>query len=65
MSVLGFGCACVGVGFESGGKATRVCPPATRGCASTPCCKARTRPGRTSRRGPRSTLPRYAPLSFA
>eukprot|EP00969_Alexandrium_andersonii_P097718 4314095-Alexandrium_andersonii.AAC.1 len=45
---------------------TRGCQPATQGRASMPCCRARTRPRRTPRPGPPSTLPRCAlPFSGA
>eukprot|EP00969_Alexandrium_andersonii_P162383 7177321-Alexandrium_andersonii.AAC.1 len=39
--------------------------PETPRCTATRCCKARMLLGRTSRRGPQSTHPRYASLSFA
>eukprot|EP00969_Alexandrium_andersonii_P005653 245287-Alexandrium_andersonii.AAC.1 len=41
------------------------CLPATRGCASTLCCKAETRQERTSRPGQPSIPPPSAQLSFA
>eukprot|EP00969_Alexandrium_andersonii_P314879 13910917-Alexandrium_andersonii.AAC.1 len=43
----------------------KVCLLVTRGCASTPYCRARTRQGRTSRPGPPSTPPRCARLFSA
>eukprot|EP00969_Alexandrium_andersonii_P349247 15430619-Alexandrium_andersonii.AAC.1 len=44
----------------------RLCLPATRGCASTLCCRARAHPERTARPGLPSTLPRFAlPFSGA